>query len=163
MSYQDKLVAQINQELDRLQAERQTWVPEWITHTICEAHNGGLADNDEADFWRHGGYGMCRLQVTKIINKRAGDNAERDVSKQISLPGFDREHLQDYYVVKRNGDDVAICIIDMTDDEIDTKAEMHLRLKEAHAAHADELIRFKHWRSVSAHTEATNIPAEAVL
>lgn len=160
MSYQEKLSAEIHSMLDALQADRRPWVPEWITHSICSAKNAGLADNEEADFWRHGGYSTCRLLVTKLINKRAGDSADRTIQKQISLPGFDREYLQDYYVVCRNGDDAAVCVLDMSDDEIDAKAELHTKLKEAHAAHADELIRFKHWRAAVSVDSATLAPAQ---
>lgn len=147
MSYQDRLHAEINTKLDELSAMHRPWRASWIAHEICNEHSGGLAGGSDADFWRHGGYMTCRDAVRRCINMRAGDIAKRgDKRQQFTLPGFERDHLQDYYIVNRDGEEVGVCILDMTDAEIDQKAAFIRAMAATCYAHADELERFKGWR-----------------
>ena len=148
MSYYDKLKAEIGAKLDTLQAARLPMVPRWVTHAICADHESALAeDSEHSDFWRHGGYMHTRRMVTEYINKR-GDGASKSTpdTQQMPLPGFDRSHLQDYYVVERDGEEVAVCILDMTDKELEAKAGHHETISSASAAHAREIRSFIVWR-----------------
>lgn len=61
------------------------------------------------------------------------------------MDGF--EHLQDYYVVKRNGEWVGVPLEDMTDEELDQKAHHHEAMGNSLANHADELLRYQSLRS----------------
>jgi hypothetical protein len=148
MSYHDRLKAEINAKLDALQAAGQPMIPKWVTHAICKDHEGALADDTEhTDFWRHGGYMHTRRMVTEYVNRRCdGTGKSTGRPQQLPLPGFDRDHLQDYYVVERDGDGVAVCVLDMTDDELEAKARHHEAIASANAAHADEIRRFIVWR-----------------
>jgi hypothetical protein len=148
MSYHDKLKAEISGKLDALQAAGQPMVPQWVTHAICEDHEAALLDDQEhADFWRHGGYMHTRRMVTEYINKRCnGVSKSTGDPQQLRLPGFEREHLQDYYVVDLDGEEVAVCVLDMTDEELEAKARHHEAISLANAAHAQEIRRFIVWR-----------------
>jgi hypothetical protein len=148
MSYHDRLKAEINAKLDALQAVDRAMSPQWVTHAICKEHEAALADDHEhADFWRHGGTMHTRRMVTETINKRC-DGTSKSIGdpQQLPLPGFDRNHLQDFYVVERGGDEVAVCVLDMTDEELEAKAKHHEAISLANAAHAREIRRFIVWR-----------------
>ena len=146
MSYHERLVGEINAKLDELAERREQWDAPWIAHAICQAHTGGLAENDDADFWRHGGYHTTRKLVTEVINRRAGGSATPAQRRQLALPGFAREHLQDYYVIERDGKERGICVLDLTDAEIDAKVALYRAIGTTSHAHANELERFKAWR-----------------
>jgi hypothetical protein len=91
-----------------------------------------------------------RRMVTEYINKRGdGTNKATGSSQQLPLPGFDREHLQDYYVVERDGEETGVCILDMTDGELEAKARHHEAIAGANLAHAREIRRFIAWRGES--------------
>jgi hypothetical protein len=148
MSYHDKLKVEINAKLSALRAAGEPMIPRWVTHAIFTDHESALAeDSEHSDFWRHGGYMHTRRMVTEYINKRCdGTSRSTDDPQQLSLPGFDRDHLQDYYVVERRGEEVAVCVLDMTDGELEAKARHHEAISLANAAHAQEIRRFIVWR-----------------
>jgi hypothetical protein len=148
MSYHDRLKAEINAKLNALQAADRPMSPQWVTHAICKDHESALADdNEHADFWRHGGYMHTRRMVTEYINRRC-DGTSKSIGDppQLPLPGFDRNHLQDFYVVERDGEEVAVCVLDLTDQELEAKARHHEAVSSANAAHAQEIRRFILWR-----------------
>lgn len=152
MSYHDRLTKEIHAQLDALAAERRPWNASWIAHAICNGHDevisrDGPDGQEHADFWRHCGYQNTREEVRRCINQRAGERPDRDPS-QPSLPGFD--HLQAYYLVKRQGEEIGIPIFDLTDAEIEAKAELYRTMGKACFAHARELTRFKALRKPSA-------------
>ncbi len=149
MSAYEKIIIEINATLDALAERREAWVAPWVAKAICAEHERALLgdqDDDDRAFWETTGYAYTRKMVTECINKRTqGDS--RDARQQLALPGFTRTHLQDYYLVERDGIDQGICVLDLTDDEIDEKVRMHRKQAAASYAHADELERFKSWRS----------------
>ncbi len=147
MSY-EQLAREIDTKLDERAERQQEWEPRWITNEICHDHRGGLVTGSEhATFWEHTGYSWTRKLVTERINQRADSKTVGKKVQQLSFPGFDREHVQDYYVVCRDGVDKGICVLDLTDEEIDAKAEMYRKQAAANIAHATELERFKYWRA----------------
>lgn len=144
MSYHDRLNIEINAKLDALAADKRPWVAKWIAHSICGDHEDGLGDGDDALFWRHCGYEEVRDQVRRCINKRAGDRIEEDAA-QPKLPGY--EHVHAYYLVSRDGEEIAVPTTDLTDDEIGLRAAQYRSMGAACFAHADELDRFKRTRT----------------
>lgn len=151
MSAYESLVREINTHLDDLASRQYPWVAPWIAKSICAEHADAFQSPDTSDddraFWECTGYAYTRKLVTEQINKRAqGDQAEQ-VRQQLALPGFERTHLQDYYVVEREGLEQGICVLNLTDDEIDAKVAIYRRQAETNLAHADELVRFKAWRA----------------
>jgi len=142
MSYEQQLTTEINELLDDLAKRRQIWNPALITAEICERHGAGIRGGKHADFWRHSGYCHCRQQVRQCINRRAGDPSESD--KQMKLFGW--EHLQTYYLIEREGDQVAVPVTAMTDSELEQKARLYRSMAATCYAHADELDRFRNHR-----------------
>lgn len=145
MSYHEQLSRQINAKLDVLQGARKPLHAQWVAHEVCNDHSDGLALNEHADFWRHGGYQVAREHARRCINQRSdGTTADK---RQVSLPGFD--HLQDYYMVRREGDEVGIHRDDMSDDELDHKAKFYEDMGAACLSHAKEIRRFKKLRRIA--------------
>jgi len=144
MSYHDRLNTEINAKLDALAEAQMPWVAKWIAHSICGDHEGGLSGGNDAMFWRHCGYEEVRDQVRRCINKRAGDRIEEDEA-QPKLPGY--EHVHAYYLVSRDGEEIAVPTADLTDDEIESRAAQYRSMGAACFAHADELDRFKRTRT----------------
>lgn len=151
MSYADRLNREINELLDTLAAEGKEWRAGWIAHEICSRHGAALADHEDADFWRHCGYSDCRREVTRCINRRAGDAPKSVDVEQMTLPGY--EHLQMYYVVTRDDEEVGVSIYDMTDAELEAKQAMYRAMGAACLAHAKELERFQGDRREWTHGE----------
>ena len=149
MSYSDQLRQEIESVLDALAAERRSWNAAWITTAICSEHEAGLAadDGEDIEFWRYGGQTTCREMVRRCINRRAGEKPEPQET-QFILPGF--EHLQTYYVVKREGEDLGVSVFDLTAMEIKEKANVYRKMGAGCFAHADELLRFLAQRAASA-------------
>ena len=100
----------------------------------------------DTTFWLWTGYSYVRKMVTTVINKRAGSAAQHPDRHQLVLRGFERDHLQDYYIVVRDAEELAIPVTDLSDEEIDAKIAEKRAMGAACYAHADELERFKHWR-----------------
>lgn len=144
MSYADRLTAEINAVLDELADEGSEWRAAWIAHQICERHAPGLGDGEDADFWRHCGYADCRREVTRCINRRAGDRPESDPG-QLTLPGY--EHLHAYYVVDRDGQEVGVPVHDMTAPELESKVRHYRKMGAACFAHANEIERYMESRA----------------
>lgn len=146
MSYADRLTAEINALLDQLADEGREWRAAWIAKHICDGHATGLGNGEDADFWLHCGYSDCRREVTRCINRRAGDRPETDTG-QLTLPGYD--HLHAYYVVERDGEDVGVPVQDMTPPELEAKVRHYRKMGAACFAHADEIERFMESRSAA--------------
>lgn len=120
-------------------------VPAFITHEIITKHEAGLArQNEHTDFFKHYAYLGHRKDVGTYIAKVYGDTDDERKKLELVLPGF--EHIQRRYVIKRNGEDVAVHPNDMTDEEIDAREQLLRRRGRACFAHADELKRFKSLR-----------------
>jgi hypothetical protein len=153
--YHDKqLRHEINVVIDALSTRREPWKPQWITHKVCESHRAGLQseDSDHVAFHTYTSYTLVRKFVTECINQRADPPvSEESAQQQLSLPGFDRQHLQDYYVVTREDGDIAVCVLDLTEGEIDAKAALYRSHSRKALAHAEELERFKDWRMARRH------------
>lgn len=148
MSYREKVVAEIEKELDGLAQSGFAWRANFVAHSVCGNHSEGLAESADADFWRWNTYSSVRRIVTQVINNRAGTKPETPSHQQIDLPGFEREHLQDYYVVIRDDEEIGLPVTDLTDDELEEKARLYRKMGRTCFAHADELDRFRSWRRV---------------
>jgi hypothetical protein len=117
-------------------------VPQFITHEIIQKHEPGLArTNEHTEFFKHYAYKGHRKDVGAYIAKVYGD-ADDDEQKRLQsvLPGF--EHIQRRYIVKRNGEDVAVHPADMTKVERVARIQLLRRRGRTCFAHADELERF---------------------
>ena len=154
-SYHDRLVREINEQLDHLAEAGDRWIAGWIANTICDEHRAALPDKDGSEFWRWNTYQHVRKMVGQQINKRAGGQAHGQQKHQLALPGFERRHLQDYYVVERGGGEEGVPVTKLTDVEIRQKVGYYRAMGTACSEHADELLRYMEWRIGS-------VPAQAV-
>lgn len=141
MSYATQLTEQIHGVLDRLAAEGAEWRPALIADEIVRSHDAGLAEDDDALFWKHCGYSETRREVTRCINARAGDRPGAPTEEQIVLPGY--QHLQRYYVVQRDGEDMGVPVHELSDLEIEAKVALYRAQARAQLAHADELVEYR--------------------
>lgn len=147
----DRMIAAINQKLDELGAAGDDWNPAWIANSICAAHQDALPQGEARDFYIWTALRTLRPMVTKVISERAGGGADDDESpvlRQIPLPGFERTHLQDYYVVRRGGEPLGIAITKLTDAELHD-VEHRLRATSVTCeSHADEIARYRVYRQM---------------
>lgn len=143
-----ELRAEINARLDALQASEQPMRPQWVTHEICSVHRAGLAQNRHAAFWEYTGYAHTRKLATVCINAREQPFPADKSTPPPYLPGFEPVHLQRYYVVHRDGEDIGVPVLHCTDDELSAKAALYRGQSSKLIAHADEIERFVEWRAM---------------
>jgi len=144
--YRNRVVREINTALDALAEDSLPWVARWVAHSVVGNHTNELPEGADTSFWEWNTYANIREMVRRQINARAGDTAERPMVGQLALLGFERDHLQYYYMVERDGVDQGVPITTMTDGEIEAKARFYRNMGAACYAHADELDRFRVWR-----------------
>ena len=149
MSYtQKELAVDIRVIFEDLDSKGQAWHSGWIAKAIMADKQPALdLDHPSADFWTY-----CAHQFVKNAVRQAGNDLNEDETHnaQLVLPGFERVHLQARYSVTRDGDEVFVAVMDLTDDEIEERAQFYERQSKTMLAHADELRRFMLWRSVRA-------------
>jgi hypothetical protein len=114
--------------------------PDWITHAILSDHPD--VQGVDADFYTCCSRVSIRKEVREQINKI--DSPDSKTNKQLSLDGF--EHLQQFYVVRRDNEQVAVRIDNLTDTEIDLKAREYDSMGRTLLQHSDELLRYKELR-----------------
>lgn len=149
-SYHNRVVAEIETKLDARHSAGEPLVAKWIAHEVCADHREALPEGSAADFWTWNTYQHVREMVRKQINKRASDAPEsRPEHRQFVMDGFERDHLQDYYMVDRDGDEIGVPVMALTDAELDRKAGHYRAMGATCYAHADELQRFKTWRAAT--------------
>jgi hypothetical protein len=156
MSYRDTLSIKIKERIAALRARGEIVAPNWVAHDICVEHKAGLVsdEGDDTDFYQWCAYTATRDLVRREING-LGDQKEWEYQPaQIVLPGFEREHIQDYYVVKRDNDDVMVPITGMSDAEVKAKIALYRSMAIGNTAHANELDRFLVWRAERQSSEA---------
>jgi hypothetical protein len=96
----------------------------------------------DKDFYVCCTYRAVRHEFRQQVNNERAKSPPDE--RQLTLDGFD--HLQQFYQVER-GDRVRTLAIDeMTDDEIDRKAQEYDAMGRACLEHADELRRYKELR-----------------
>ena len=148
MSYRETLVSEINERIDGLQSRGEVIAATWLAHGICVDHKNGLVpDSDDAEFFQWCAYTAVRDLVRREINRRGSDTEREYRPAQIMLPGFERQHIQDYYLVKRDTEEVMVPIVAMSDDEVRQKIGLYRSMADSNMAHAEELDRFLSWRA----------------
>lgn len=142
MSGQYSLInAEINEVLDQKAAREEPWVARWIAHDILSRKGATLTDNPDREFWMHCGYAQLRDMIQTVIRNRAGDRTDIEKPKQLRL-GFERQHMQDYYLVRRDGDDIGVPVTEATDEELREKCQTLRKIGKTCFEHADEIEQF---------------------
>lgn len=108
--------------------------PDWIAQAVMNDHS--KITGEDAAFYRFCSRQLVRDEVRLAINK----SQSTQPVQQLTLPGM--KHLQHYYVVERKGEQVAVRLDRLTDEEIERKAHDYDRLARACSEHADELRRY---------------------
>lgn len=111
--------------------------PDWITQAVMADHPD--VDGKDADFYTCCSRVSIRKEVREQINKLEAPESKN--SNQLTLEGF--EHLQQYYVVKRDNEQVAVRIDNLTDSELEAKATEYENMGRSLLQHSDELRRYR--------------------
>lgn len=124
--------------------------PAWIAQEVMADHS--KISGADAAFYQFCSRQLVRDEVRLAINK----SQSTVPAKQLTLPGM--QHLQHYYVVERKGEQVAVRLDRLTNEEIERKAHDYDRLARACSEHADELRRYgklrAEWRQPKRSREA---------
>lgn len=112
--------------------------PDWIAQAIFADHD--KIEGKDADFYKACAWTTVRREVRQQINQ----TESKPNTRQLTLEGF--EHLQHYYVVTRDKEQVAVRVDELTDTEIEAKAGEYDSMGRACLSHADELRRYKELR-----------------
>jgi hypothetical protein len=148
MYSQKDLQTEISAKIDWLMKNNgRTLHPEWICQAVMSDHTD-IAGRD-ADFHLCCSRLSVRKEVTQVLNRIDKDERDpRDPKRreQLTLEGFDFVHK--YYVVPRKESDgiielIAVRVDDLTDEEIDRKADEYEAMGRTCMLHADELRRYK--------------------
>jgi len=150
MSYKKVLTNEILNELEYRKLHKKEWDAVEITHSICEKHSDEIIDGSE--FTEYNVFSNVKREVKTAINKLAGEKPEQD-NLQMVMPGF--EHLQVYYLVKRDDRIMGVHIDDMSDSEIDEKVSRYKKMGESCYKHADELTGYKQKRNIIVNQKTT--------
>jgi len=146
-AYSD-LRVEIEQQIEELRAEHSPVLnPDWITKAILNRHpdlSGG-----DADFFAYNAREYVRGEVRRQLN-RYKLKPELEADRQLVLPGFAR--LQEYYLVLRENEHVAIHIDRMTPEESRTKYAELQAMAAGVLEHAKEFRRY--FRSKGLHLAA---------
>jgi hypothetical protein len=115
--------------------------PDWITRQVINDH-----ELPEDDFFVCCSQQAVRAEVRTQLS-RFKVKAEAEADKQITLPGFER--LQEYYLVERDNSHVAVHILDLTNDELDSKYVELMAMGQGCFAHAKEIKKYMSLRNAA--------------
>ena len=147
MTNTQRIRAAVVAKIEALMNQGAVLNPKWITHAVCAEHEAGLPEGDDGDFWRACGYIAARDVTRRALNDLTGIEADRGPTAQMLLPGF--THVRTFYPVVRDGDEMSVSVVEMSDAEIDRKIDELRVMGDGCYAHADELSRFKVRRSTA--------------
>lgn len=121
------------QEIDSLIAAGQR-AANWITLDICRSHSA----DDFEQLSTHAT--LCQYHHTRdVVGKRLAKFVDDPSHPQVEMAGEQFDLLQAHYVVARDGDEVAIRIADLTDEELGAIADRLQKEGEAKISHALEV------------------------
>lgn len=138
MSYRNILIEEILSVVDGMMEKKKVIDPNKVTDLICTSHRDELLD--DADFSVHNIYANVRREVRNVISKKLGTDDEQAISGQLTIEGF--KHVQQYYSITRDDVPLVVPVEQMTDEEVQEKAEWHRKCGRAHFEHADELVEY---------------------
>ncbi len=141
-----RINAEINEILDAKLHREEQWDARWVAHEILGRKEAALGECPDKEFWMHCGYEQLRDMIQTVIRNRAGDRTDIDKPKQLKL-GFERQHMQDYYLIRRDGVDMGVAVTQATDDELRGKVRTLRTIGKSVNDHADELEQFINLRN----------------
>lgn len=132
------LKVEIQKEVERLRDKRDSVMhPDWITKAILNKHQ--KISGKDADFFAYNAREHVRNEVRRVLNQyKLRPDIEAD--RQLVLPGFAR--LQQYYLVGRDSEQVAVRIDLLTREEIRAKHAELLAMAAGLMKHVEEFERY---------------------
>jgi hypothetical protein len=137
-AYSDLLRVEIEQEIEELRVEHSPVLhPDWITKLILNRHPD--LSGDDADFFAYNAREHVRGEVRRQLN-RYKLKPEVQADRQLVLPGFLR--LQEYYLVARGEEHVAVRINSLSEEESRAKYAELIAMAAGVLEHAREFQRY---------------------
>jgi hypothetical protein len=138
----DRFEIEIAKRVSEWDKDGKDLVPSFITAAIVQSHeqDGLVRENDHTLFFLHYTYKAVRQDVGAYILKHFSIDSKKPEQVEITLHGF--EYVQRRYIVKRDGQDIAIAPNLLTEKE---RAALLQRLRKSGKsilAHADEVERY---------------------
>lgn len=135
------LTTEINLEIERLRdAGSKVLQPDWIAQAVTGKHQH--LDGDDADFWSYAGTSFVRIEVRRAMN-RFKLKPETEADRQLVLPGYER--LQEYYLVTRDDQQIAVHVDSLTHQEVEDKIAELAAMAQGCRDHVKELRRY--WKA----------------
>lgn len=132
------LTAEIEQVIEDFENHNERRLhPDWITTAVMNRHPD--VEGADADFYRV----MSRSQVREAVRQRLNAykaKPEVEPDRQLVMQGFERLQLR--YLVKEDGEWVAVKVEMMTTEQRKAKAAELRAMGRGCFQHADELERF---------------------
>lgn len=116
----------------------ETMHPDWIAQAIITDHSD--IHGEDADFYLCCSRRDVRAEVRRQLN-RMKPAPEPESDNQLTLEGFER--LQEYYLVTRDREQLAVRIDLLTDAELEEKALELEAMATGCREHAAELRRYR--------------------
>jgi hypothetical protein len=145
---QSELMAEVDGVIDERLSRSEPAPMTWIVQEIMNRHN--RISGYDADFYVLCGYEHVRDTTREVLRRRK--KGETDLDRQIAIPGFPL--LQRSYSIQRGDEQLAVLLEQMTDEEIDVKADELARMGEGCIAHGAELREWKRRRAEAKATRA---------
>lgn len=104
----------------------------WITTAVVGEHE---VEDDHATFCQ---YHTTRKIAGRVLTKYAEKQARQNAHEQIEICGVGFDMLQEFYVMPRGNDQIAVSVHELTPEEHDVLATTLDRESIAKAKHANE-------------------------
>lgn len=136
MTYsQSRLVEEVREQFLAMEEQNGRVEKAWLVRSVMADHQDLSGPDREFALY------CSNAQVTRTVEGffREIKANETDLDQQASIEGF--EYIRARYLVKREGEMVAVPVLSMTREEMQAKAEELRRYAVGALAHANELDR----------------------
>lgn len=136
----DSIYREIREAIDARIASGEVITRDSLTHDIVRGKS--KIEGEDIEFYR-----VCAFKfVADLVRKCIGKfDARPETDPQLVLDGF--EHLQKAYTVQRGGQTVLVPIDQLTDIEIELRAQDYEKMAKGCLAHSRELRSYKRNRT----------------
>ena len=137
MFSEKELTAEVAELVRRGLLEGRTVQTSWLANAVISRHE--LIEGDDKDFYVLCAWSHVRVIVRQVLRRYKAE-PEAKTDPQIVMPGFER--LQRGYLVDREKESVLVPTDQLTDAELNAKANEYGRMAEGCRLHALELRRY---------------------
>jgi hypothetical protein len=140
---------EVTTEINRIVTDRidagETVRVEWLTQEILAIKD--KIDGEDADFYVACAADFIKYTVKRVIKKYA-PQPEAVTDMQVRMDGFD--HMLKAYTVQRDGETVLVPVKQLSDTEIEARAQEYEAMAHGCVAHSRELRAFRRGRARAA-------------